>query len=47
MEPVDARVVIVVGGDKGHGFAVQCDLQTTWMLPDILEQAAKRMRRGY
>jgi hypothetical protein len=41
----DGVVVIVVGGDKGHGFAVQGNLETTWMLPDILELAAKRMRR--
>ena len=38
-------VVIVIGGRQGPGFAVQCDLQTTVILPDVLESVAKQMRR--
>ena len=38
-------VLIVVGGDKGPGFSVQADFETSLMLPDILEMVAKQMRR--
>lgn len=38
-------VVVVFGGDKGHGFSVQADLQTTLALPDILESIAKQIRQ--
>jgi len=37
-------VLIVVGGNRGSGFSAQCDLATTKVLPDILEQVAKQMR---
>lgn len=38
--------VIVMGGNKGNGFAVQADLRTTLMLPDILEEMAKQIRES-
>ena len=33
-----------MGGAKGSGFSVQADPFTTMMLPDILENLAKRIR---
>ena len=38
-------VLIVFGGNKGPGFSIQCDLPTALVLPDILEEVAKMMRR--
>jgi hypothetical protein len=38
--------VIVMGGNKGNGFAVQADLRTTLLLPDILEEMAKQIRES-
>ena len=37
-------IVIVIGGDKGHGFSCQADLLTTVALPDMLERIARDMR---
>jgi hypothetical protein len=37
-------VVIVIGGNKGNGFACQTDLLTMTILPDLLERMAKQMR---
>ena len=39
-------IVIVLGGNRGAGFAVQADLATTMALPDILENVAAEMRRS-
>jgi hypothetical protein len=38
-------IVIVVGGNKGNGFACQTDLATLRMLPDMLESMAAQIRR--
>jgi hypothetical protein len=38
-------VVIVIGGSRGAGFAVQADLETSMQLPDMLESVAKQMRK--
>ena len=38
-------VLIVVGGERGPGFSCQADLQTTLLLPDLLELVAKQMRK--
>jgi hypothetical protein len=37
-------LLIVLGGNKGNGFACQCDLLTMMTLPDILEATAKQIR---
>lgn len=37
-------IVIVFGGDKGHGFAMQADLATTLLVPDILDDVARKIR---
>ena len=37
-------IVIVYNGDKGHGFSIQADLETTLLLPDALENMAKIIR---
>jgi len=39
-------IVIVIGGDKGNGFSVQADLQTTLGLPDLLEHMAREIRKS-
>lgn len=39
-----AVVVIVIGGNRGQGFACQADLETAMQLPDMLEQVAKQIR---
>jgi len=39
-------VVIIVGGNRGHGFAVQGDLELTERLPDMLESVARDIRRS-
>jgi hypothetical protein len=37
-------LLIVLGGDKGNGFACQADLVTTLALPDLLEHIARQIR---
>ena len=37
-------IVIVFGGNRGSGFAVQADPLTTLALPDFLEDIAKQIR---
>jgi len=37
-------IVIVFGGDKGNGFACQADMETTMILPDVLEGIAAQIR---
>lgn len=39
-------IVIVLGGNKGNGFACQADLATTLALPDMLENVAKQIRQS-
>jgi hypothetical protein len=39
-------VVIILGGNKGNGFACQADLRTIKLLPDLLESAAKQIRES-
>lgn len=39
-------IVIVLGGNKGNGFACQADVQTTLLLPDMLESVAKQIRQS-
>ena len=38
-------IVIVLGGNKGNGFSCQADLRTTLLLPDMLEDLARQIRR--
>jgi hypothetical protein len=38
-------IVIVVGGDKGEGFAVQADLSTVLALPAILRTMADQIEQ--
>jgi hypothetical protein len=38
-------IVIVVNGERGNGFSVQADLETSMMLPDLLVTVAKQMRK--
>ena len=37
-------VLIVLGGVHGHGFSVQADVNTTRLLPDLLEDVARQIR---
>jgi hypothetical protein len=39
-------IVIVVGGNKGHGFSCQADLETTLALPEILENMVRQIRES-
>jgi hypothetical protein len=39
-----AVLVIILGGNRGTGFACQADLPTTLELPDILEHVAQQIR---
>ena len=41
-----AAIVIVVGGNRGHGFSVQANETAALALPAILEQIASEMRRS-
>lgn len=41
-----AAVVIIIGGDKGHGFSVQAFADMSPQLPDMLEDIARRMRKA-
>lgn len=38
-------IVIVLGGNRGNGFACQADLATTSALPDLLESIARQIRQ--
>jgi methylmalonyl-CoA mutase cobalamin-binding subunit len=38
-------ILIVIGGDKGTRFDVQADFATTLAIPDLLEEAAREIRR--
>jgi hypothetical protein len=40
----DGAVLIVMGGDKGDGFAVQVPIEKLFGLPDVLEYMAKQIR---
>jgi hypothetical protein len=42
----EAAIVFVVNGDKGSGFSVQGQLETTSELPDMLDLVAKEIRRS-
>jgi hypothetical protein len=37
-------LLIIIGGNRGNGFACQSDLTTLLTLPDILEATAKQIR---
>jgi hypothetical protein len=45
MERTKAKgvIVMIIGGDKGAGFAVQADLITTLSLPSILRSIANQI----
>jgi hypothetical protein len=38
-------LVAVIGGDKGMGFSVQATPETLLVLPELLEQIARQIRR--
>lgn len=38
-------VLIVMGGNRGPGFSVQADLESSLLLPDMLEDVARQIRR--
>jgi hypothetical protein len=38
-------IVIVIGGDKGDGFAVQADPETTMKVPELLDYIAAEIRK--
>jgi hypothetical protein len=40
-------VVIIIGGNKGNGFSVHADAATTILLPDMLENMARIIRRDW
>lgn len=42
----EAALVIIIGGDKGHGFSLQgTDITILRNLPAILEDVAQQIRR--
>lgn len=41
---IGGAIVIVLGGNRGDGFACQADLLTTMRLPDFLKQIAREIR---
>lgn len=43
MEATKAKgvILIVIGGDRGEGFAVQATAEVTWAIPDILRNMAE------
>jgi hypothetical protein len=43
----DGAVVIVLNGNKGHGFSVQADLMSTVLLPELLETLAADIRKSH
>jgi len=42
--PLGIAIVIVIGGEKGNGFAMQGPPTATLDLPDILENIAEQIR---
>jgi hypothetical protein len=40
----EAVIVMVVGGNRGHGFSCQASFAATQMLPDFVEDMAKQIR---
>jgi hypothetical protein len=42
----DGVVLIVFGGDRGHGFSVVADAVTIALLPDILRNTAKQIEES-
>jgi len=42
----DGALVIVINGTRGVGFSCQADLQTTLLLPELLENIAKQIRES-
>lgn len=40
----DGAVIIVINGENGSGFSCQADLQTTALLPELLEKLARDIR---
>lgn len=41
-----AALLVIIGGNKGEGFAVQADAQTLAKLPVILENMAHEIRQS-
>lgn len=39
-----AAIVIIIDGDKGHGFSMQAPLGVTLAVADVLEQVARQIR---
>ena len=39
----DGVIVIVLGGDRGNGFAFQADLKTALLLPQMLRHTADQI----
>ena len=39
-----AAIVIIIGGNKGHGFSVQAIPGTADALPELLEEIVKQLR---
>lgn len=37
--------LIIIGGNRGPGFSVQADFETTMLLPDLLEEMARQIRK--
>jgi hypothetical protein len=42
----DGVAVIVMGGNKGNGFSVQCPADLSAALPEMLEMMAKEIRES-
>jgi ribosomal protein S6E (S10) len=40
-----AVMVIVLGGNRGNGFSMQSDLESLVMLPEMLEDVARQIRK--
>jgi hypothetical protein len=39
-------ILIVLGGNRGNGFAAQLDALTTLAMPELLEEVARQLREG-
>lgn len=45
-DAVGGGVCVIVIKEKGsHGFSIQADFETALLLPDILEEVARQMRK--
>jgi hypothetical protein len=42
---VGGALVVIIGGNRGVGFSLQADAQTTAQLPALLEGVAEQIRR--